>query len=61
MKRIDGHERYKEVLTSSAHFAFDEWFGININDIFINQKKRVWFLTIFSMSKHMKRTFTALC
>ena len=47
MKRIYGHERYKEVLTSSAHFAFDEWFGININDIFINQKKRVWFFNDF--------------
>lgn len=47
MKRIYGKERYKEVLSSNEHFSFTEWFQININDIFVDQGKTVWFCNDF--------------
>lgn len=47
MKTIYGRERYKEVLTSNSHFSFTEWFQININDIFIDQNRPVWFFNRF--------------
>lgn len=43
MKRVHGKERYKEVLSSNAHFSFTEWFQTNINDIFVDQRKEIWF------------------
>lgn len=47
MKIIYGRERYKEVLSSKDCFSFDEWFQININDIFVNQGKTIWFCNDF--------------
>lgn len=47
MNPIYGKERYKEVLSSNNHFSFDEWFQVNINDIFIDQKKKIWFCNDF--------------
>ena len=46
-KSIYGHERYKEVLSSNQHFSFTEWFQININDIFVDQNKKIWFCNDF--------------
>lgn len=47
MKTIYGRERYKEVLSSNDHFSFTEWFQININDIFVNEGKTIWFCNDF--------------
>lgn len=47
MKSINGKEVYKEVLSSDAHFSFTEWYGTNINDIFVDQKKTIWFCNDF--------------
>lgn len=47
MKPIGGNEVYRTVLSSDAHFSFTEWCGTNINDIFVDQKKTIWFCNDF--------------
>ena len=47
MKPINGREVYRDILSSDAHFSFTEWYGTNINDIFVDQKKTIWFCNDF--------------
>ena len=47
MKPIYGNEIYRTILSSDAHFSFTEWYGTNINDIFVDQKKSIWFCNDF--------------
>lgn len=47
MQPIGGKEVYRTILSSDAHFSFTEWYGTNINDLFVDQKRTIWFCNDF--------------